>query len=90
MQADAVARDVGERGVDGRNDAIDEAEEIAQRPVLVGHVPLHREIGAVELQQEAVVDDGFVFDAQRLAEGREVGFLARVVVVAQRRGDDAG
>ena len=34
--------------------------------------------------------DGFVFHAQRLAERLEVRDFARIVVVAQRRGDNAG
>ena len=73
-----------------RNDAIDKAQEIAERLMLVGNVAFHREIGAIELQQEAVLDDGFVFHAQRFAERLQVGGFARVMVIAQRGGDDAG
>ena len=57
--------------------------------MLIGNVPFHREIRAIELQQEAVLDDGFVFHAQRLAERLEVRDFARIVVVAQCRSDDA-
>ena len=47
MQAHPVARDVFECGVDRRDDAFDKAEEIAERPVLVGEVAFEREIGAI-------------------------------------------
>ena len=57
--------------------------------MLVGDVAFHREVRAVELQEKAVPDDGFVFDAQRLAERLEVGGFVRIMVVAQRCGDDA-
>ena len=51
-------------------------------------MPFHRQIGTIQLQQESVLDDGFVFHAQRLAERLEVGDFARIMVVAQRRGDN--
>ena len=89
VQANAFARDVDQRRVDRGDDAVDEAEKVAERSVLVRHMSFHREIGTVELQQEAVPDDRLVFDAQRLAEGREISVLARIVIVAQRGGDDA-
>src|SRR5437870_3828794 len=49
-----------------------------------------REIGAVELQQEAALDDRLVFDAQGLAERRQIGLLAVVIFILHRRGDNAG
>ena len=44
---------LAQRLIDGVDDAVDETEEILERPVLVGVVPLARQIRAVELQQEA-------------------------------------
>jgi len=35
VQAHPVARDVFKRGVNRRDDALDKAEEVAERPVLV-------------------------------------------------------
>ncbi len=49
MQAHLVARDVLERLVDRRDDALDKAEKVAERPVLVGQMPFERQIGAIEL-----------------------------------------
>ena len=51
---------------------------------------LEREVGAVELQEEAVADDRLVFDPQRVREGIEVSLLGIVVFVLHGRGDDAG
>ena len=62
MQADAVARHVGERGIDRRDRLLDEVTERRDRLVLVGDVPLQREIGRIDLQQIAVLDDGVVLD----------------------------
>ena len=66
------------------------AEELGERPILVGDVALEREVGAVELQEEAVADDRLVFDPQRVREGIEVSLLGIVVFVLHGRGDDAG
>ena len=73
MQPHPVARHVDDRLVDRLDDPLDEAEEIAERPVVVGQVALEREVGAVELQQEAVLDDRLVFDLQRRGDRREIG-----------------
>ena len=62
--------------------------KLVQRAVVPSVVPLHRQIGAVQLQKESVPHDGLVFDAQGLPEGGEVFDLGRVVVVAHRGGDD--
>ena len=53
MQADALARDVRERRVDGRDHLLDETDERGDRLVLVGDVALEREVGRVDLQQKA-------------------------------------
>jgi len=57
MQSHLVARHVDDRLVDRGDDALDKAEEVADRPVVVGEVAFESEVGAVELQQEAVAHD---------------------------------
>ena len=52
-------------------------------------VPAHREIGAIDLQHEAGVGDRLVFVPHRLGDGVEIGFLARVMVVAEEQRDHA-
>ena len=71
------------------DDALAEAEEVRQRPVAGRTVPFQRQIGAIELQQEAVRDDRLVFHPQRLAERGEIGFLRIVVPVLHDGADDA-
>ena len=51
MQADAVARDVDQRLVDRRHHALDEIQEIRERPLRIGDVTFEPEIGRVDLQQ---------------------------------------
>src|SRR5215472_8607965 len=72
METNAVARDVFERLVDRCDDPFDKAEEIAERPVLVREVTLERQVGTVELQQEAVLDNGLVFGFERSSERVEI------------------
>ena len=55
---------------------LDEADEIGERAVLVGGVAFEREVGAIELQQEAVADDRLVLDLQRRAQRIEVALEA--------------
>ena len=54
MQAHPVARHVDDRLVDRLDDALDKTEKLGERPVIIGQVPFEREVGAIELQQEAV------------------------------------
>jgi hypothetical protein len=89
VHAHPLARHILERPIDRRDHALDEAEELAKRPVLIADVALEREIGAVQLQQEAVADDRLVLDPERVRERIEVGVLGIVVLVLDRGGDDA-
>src|ERR1051325_865048 len=53
-------------------------------------MPFEREVRAIELQQEAAVDDRLVFNAVRLAERLQIRLLTVVEFVLHRGGDDAG
>ena len=85
-----MARHVRDRGIDGRDHPLDEVDEEGDRLVLVGDVALEREVGRVDLQQEAVPRDRLVLDLQRAAERRQIGIEGVVVLVLHRRGEDAG
>ena len=62
MQAHAVARHVDECPVDRGDDLFDKINERRNGPVLVGDVAFECEIGSVDLQQQTVIHDRFVFD----------------------------
>src|SRR5205814_7659438 len=81
MQAHLVARHICDRLVDRLDNTLDKAEELAERAVLIGQMPSEREVGAVELQQKAAVDDRLVFDPQRLAERGEIRLLSVIELV---------
>ena len=90
MQTHLVPRNVLQRLVDRLDDEFDEADEVTERAVPVGGVSLQGEIGAIQLQQEAMADDRLVFDLQRNAERIQISLEAIVVLVLYDRGDDAG
>ncbi len=69
---------------------LDEADEVGERAVAVGGVALEREVGTIELQQEAGGDDRLVFDLQRGAERIEIALERVIVLVLHDRRDDAG
>src|SRR5579872_5864378 len=89
MHADFFARNIAQRVVDGGDDALDEIEEISDGAFLKRDVMLERKIRAIELKQEALRGNRLIFDLQRAADRREVGVLGVVVLVADRRHDDA-
>ena len=62
------------------DDELDPLEELAERTVGEQGVALHREVGRVDLQQQAAVDDAAVLGAQRVGDG------AHVLVAASRSG----
>ena len=53
-------------------------------------MPLHRQVGRIDLQQQPGVEYGAVVVGERLAQGVHVIFQCVVVGVLHRRGDDAG
>ena len=73
-----------------RDDLLDECDECGNRLVFVGDVAFEREIGRIDLQQQPVLDDRFVLDLKRSAERREIVRKRVVMLVAHRRGEDAG
>ena len=65
VEADVGRVDAVERAVDRVDDELDPVEELAERPVGEQGVALHGEVGRVDLQQQAAVDDRAVLGAQR-------------------------
>ena len=79
-----------ERDVDGVDDQLDPLEELAERAVGEQRVAFERQVGGVDLEQQAAVDDGAVLGAQRRRHRVHVLRLRRVVAVLHGRRDDAG
>ncbi len=53
-------------------------------------VPPHRQVGAVELQDEAGPRHRLVLVPHGVRDGEQIGLMAAVVVVSEKEGDDAG
>ena len=90
VQAHGGRVDALERAVDGVDHQLHPAEELRQRPVGEQRVALEGEVGRVDLQQQAAVDDRLVLGAQGGGDGPHVLLLRGVVPVLHRGGDDAG
>ena len=59
----AIARDVSESNVEGGNNALDKTDKFCVRFIVIRNMPFECEIGAIDLQNEAVVYDRFIFKA---------------------------
>ena len=88
VQADAVAGNVNERAVNARDDPFNEFHKVGYGPISEGKMPFERQVWCIDLQQIAVLVRCFIFDAERVGEGIEIGVLIRVELVLHRRGDD--
>jgi hypothetical protein len=62
MQSDAVSWHVRKGLIDGSDHELHELDKRRKRPILVSHVALQREVRCIDLEQEAMCDDGLVFD----------------------------
>ncbi len=81
-----IAHRVIERGhVDGNDLAV-----IRERQIEIDHVAQHREIGAIELQDESGLDDRLVFAPHHVGERVNVFLIALVVAVLEIARDLAG
>ena len=64
--------------------------ELLQAQIGVLDVPAHAEVGAVDLQDEAGLGHGLVLLAHGLGDGKKVGLVVLVVLVAEEQRDHAG
>ena len=88
MHSNTIGGDVNERLVDSRDYDFDEVDELAERLILESRVPLERQIGAVKLEEKPIAYDGFVFNAQRVAQSLQVTFKGIVVLILHDRRHD--
>ena len=90
MHTRLVGRDVGQRVVERLDVQAGHGPKFveAQRSEL--DVPPHREIRAVDLENEPGPGHRLVLVFHRVGDGEEVRLVGRVVVVAKEEGHDAG
>ena len=65
-------------------------DELGVREVGEHHVPAEREVGRVDLEVEAGLDDRLVLVAHGIGEVGQVGLVAGVMVGRLEERDDAG
>ena len=90
VQSRTIARHALERMVQRGNVHLDALPELRDVEVPVHHVPAHRQVGAVDLQDQARVGHGPVLVAHGVSDGEQVLLEVAVVVVVEEQADDAG
>src|SRR4029077_5559775 len=83
-----VVRNAVKRLVEGGDVLLDDLDEFAVGFVLEQEHTFHRQIGRVDLQDEAGVDDGLVFVVHLAGDGAEIVLVGLVVGVEHRGRDD--
>ena len=89
VQPDPVRGDLRRGPVDGLDVRLDDLEKAVEGLVLEQARALHREVGAVELEQEPARVDQLVLLLHLPCEGEHVPLVGIVVGVQEGRGDDA-
>src|SRR5271165_5351685 len=90
MEPDTVAWNTRKRLVQRLDMAFRLFRELGVRQILIQQHPLHGEIGPVDLQYIAGIDDGLVFLGYLARDRSEIGFIRVVIGIQHRTRDDAG
>jgi hypothetical protein len=61
--------------------------KLCEAQLRVLNMASHGEIGAIDLQHDAGIDDAFIFDPHRFGDRMEIAFLVRIVIVAKKQRD---
>ncbi len=88
MQPCLLRRNRGQRMVQSRDMEPCPLAEFLDRQVGILDVPAHRQVRAIDLQNDPGRGDCLVFAAHRLRDGEQVGLLVRIVLVAEEQRDD--
>ena len=90
MQPHPVRRYAVERRVQGGDMQFHRLQEHSKRLVLEHHRPLHSEIGRIDLEDKAAIDNDPVFLGHFRRQGEDVLLVSVVMGVMQARRDNAG
>ena len=83
MHAHALGRQVAHRVVERGDIDGDDLAVVGERQIEVDHVPQHREVGAIELEDEAGLDDRLVFAPHHVGKRVDVFLVGLVVAVLE-------
>ena len=90
MHAHALGRQVAHRVVERGDIDGNDLAVVGERQVEIDHVPQHREIGTIELEDKAGLDDRLVFAPHHVGERVDIFFVGLVVAVLEIARDLAG
>ena len=89
MKANFVGRDISQAVIE-RVDAQLGVLAILRHGHARHELPAVRQVGVVDLKQEAGVDDGLVLFVHGVGDGEQIGFIVGVIVVLHPMFDGAG
>jgi hypothetical protein len=90
MQADAVAGNAFDAPVDGCHVQFKLPEEISIAQTVEEPMPLHRQVGRIDLQDQPGIVDRPILVGQRVRQGHHICLVAVVMLVEHRCGNDTG
>ena len=90
MHTQPLGRDVRHRVIERLDVQLRLHAPFREVQVRVLNVPPHAKVGAVDLQHDAGAGDGLVLVPHRVGDGKDVRFLTRVMLVAEKQRHDAG
>src|SRR6185437_1260029 len=89
MQADAFGRNIAQRMVERLDMQLGDLAKLGRAGAGELDVAAHREVRAIDLQQEARAMDSVVLDLHRVGERGDIRLVGRVVRVAEELRDHA-
>ena len=89
MEPDALAGNALDPQIDRRDMPFELPEEFGFPQMREKPMPLHGQIGSINLQDQAGVVDGAIFVRQRFRQSHQIGLVAIIMLVEHGRGNDA-
>ena len=90
VHAQLLGRDIGDGVIERLDMQRGALAEFRHAQIGILDVPAHGEVGAIDLQDEAGFGHGLVFVPHGLGDRRQIGLLARIMIVAEEQPDHAG
>src|ERR1700722_18882778 len=87
MQADALGRNIPQRMVERLDMQLGDLAKLGRAGASELNMAAHREVRAIDLQQEAGAMDGVVLDLHRVGERADIGLVRGVVRIAEELRD---
>src|SRR5438105_2280363 len=88
MDAHSFSRHIRQRVIERLDVHFDSLAKVAEAQILELHMPAHREIRAVDLEDKTCGANRLIFVPHRICERSQIGFMCWVMFVAQEKRND--